>query len=146
MIYLADVQARLEAEVELLAGRIDGAARFGQLMETGQAPQNTPAAFVLPGPITGGKAEAMTGLTVQEIREGVSVVLFVRTTDDVRGERGVAGLTPIARAVAEAIVGWAPEDATGVFTLDRAELVGSSAGTLVYELTFAIDDQLRIAA
>lgn len=146
MIFLADVRARLEAQVGELAGRIEDAARFGQLMEKGQAPQNTPAAFVLPGPIVGSSANTMAGATIQPFRETVMVVLFVRHGDDQRGGRGIAGLTPIARSVVEAIVGWAPDTAVGVFVLERGELVGSAAGTLVYELHFAIEDQLRILA
>ncbi len=146
MIRLSEVHARIEALVGELAGRIGDAARFDQLVEAGQAPQNTPAAFVLPGPIAGGRAQAMSGMFVQDFRETAIVVLFVRATDNPRGDKAIAGLTPLARAVVQAVAGWAPEGAVGVFALDHGEFVGSSRGALVYELRFAIDDQLRIAA
>ena len=44
----------------------------------------------------------------------------------------------------EAIVGWAPENSVGVFRFVRAELVSSSQGTFIYQIDFAIADQLRI--
>lgn len=146
MIRLEDIKARIEDRVDALAGRIEDAARFDVLMQAGQAPQNTPAAFILPGPIVGGRTQAMTGMFVQDFRETAIVALFVRATDNPRGDKAIAGLTPLARALVEAVAGWGPEDAVGVFVLDQAEFVGSSQGALVYELRFGIDDQLRIAA
>ena len=48
MIRLTEVLARLEELVPDLAGRLEGAARFGELVETNHLPQQTPAGFVLP--------------------------------------------------------------------------------------------------
>ncbi len=36
------------------------------------------------------------------------------------------------------------DEAVGVYRLSRGELVSLSAGTLTYQLDFAIEDQLRI--
>lgn len=144
MIRLADIRERLEAQLPEIAGRLGDAASFDKLVANGQAPQNTPAAFVLPGPIRGGASQAMTGLFVQDFRETVVIVLFVRSVDNPRGDKAVAGLTPLARDVVQAVAGWGPTEAPGVFVLEQGEFAGTSQGVLVYELRFAIEDQLRI--
>ena len=44
----------------------------------------------------------------------------------------------------EAVCGWAPDDAIGVFELRSAELVGAKDGALIFQLEFTLNDQLRI--
>ena len=83
---------------------------------------------------------------VQELRETVIVVLFVRVAGDARGGRAIDEVTPLIRQVTEAIAGWAPDDAIGVFTLQSGELAGSQRGHLIYQLDFTLNDQLRIQA
>ena len=46
--------------------------------------------------------------------------------------------------VIEAVCGWAPDDAIGVFELRSAELVGAKDGALIFQLEFTLNDQLRI--
>ncbi|MGB3165637.1 MAG: hypothetical protein WBA68_02560 [Alteraurantiacibacter sp.] len=146
MIRLDEVADRLQAEIEAFASdtRIGNAAQFSTLVEKNQTPQVTPAAFVLPGPLQGGQAQAMTGAFVQNFSETVIVVLFVKVAGDARGGRAIDEITPLIRQVVEAVAGWAPEDAVGVFTLANGELVGSQRGHLIYQLNFALNDQLRI--
>ena len=146
MIRLDDVRDRVKAQVEAFApdSRMGNAAQFSTLVEGNQTPQQTPAAFVLPGPIQGGPVNAMTGAFVQDFRETVILVLFVKVAGDARGGRAIDEITPLIRAVVNAVAGWAPEDATGVFVLGSGELVGSQRGHLIYQLDFALEDQLRI--
>jgi hypothetical protein len=63
---------------------------------------------------------------------------------DALGDRGLDEVTPLVRSVIEAVVGWGPATAPGVFVLSRGELVGSQDSTLIYQLDFSLDDQLRI--
>lgn len=146
MIRIDDVSERLQATVPAFErdNRIGTAAQFSALVEKNQTPQNTPAAFVLPGPLQGGQAQAMAGAFIQSISETVIVVLFVKVAGDARGGRAIDEITPLIRQVVDAVAGWAPDDAVGVFTLGAGELVGSQRGHLIYQLNFTLNDQLRI--
>jgi hypothetical protein len=148
------VRARL-ADVTALAGRIEPAARLSDMMARNQLPQVTPAAFVLPLGLRGGRADAAAGLFRQALTETVGVVLFVRSAGDATGARATEQLVPLRNAVIRRIVGWAPPsdwlaneqgggETVGVFALSRGELLSMQAGMLTYQLDFALDDQLRI--
>lgn len=145
----AAVKERI-ADIELLAGRIGEAASLSDLMARNQAPQVTPAAFVLPLGLRGGRADAATGLFRQDIAETLGVVLFVRSAGDATGAKAGDRLRPLRNDVIRRIVGWAPpsdwleDDTVGVFVLSRGQLLSMSAGMLTYQLDFSVDDQLRI--
>lgn len=140
---IADVITRLEAKVPTLVNRIDGAAQLADLMRRNALPQQTPAAHVLPGGLLGGQAEASTGVFSQMYKQSVGVLLTVRSNDRT-GEKALAGIDTLIFEVIDAIAGWAPADEIGVFELTRGQLVNMSAGTLVYQIDFTINDQLRI--
>ena len=61
-------------------------------------------------------------------------------------------LTPLRDAVIRRIVNWSPrsawgeadEETVGIFRLARGELIDLSAGLLIYQLDFALTDQLRV--
>jgi hypothetical protein len=138
------VKDRLEA-ISALAGRVHGAARLAQLTERGAQAQASTAAFVLPLGLRGGSADAVTGMFRQALDRLVGVVLMVRNVGDATGAAAQAELEPLIEAVIGAIAGWAPDEAIGVYKLARGELVSIAAGTVTYQLDFALDDQLRIA-
>lgn len=145
MIAVADIVTRLNGLVASLNGRIQGAAEFSALMKSNALPTVTPAAFVLPLGLQGGQPDAVTGLFSQMVEQVFGVVLVLRNTDRIGGN----ALAPIDALIAdtiEAIVGWGPDDAVGVFRLTHGDLVSMVAGTMVYQLDVAITDQLRIAA
>lgn len=146
MIRVEAVRARIGSQVPALAGRIDNAGQFAALVERNQLPQITPAAFVLPGGLSGGKPDASAGIFSQDISELVLVVLVVRVAGDARGGKALDTMTPLVNAVVNAVAGWGPSDAPGVYILDRAELVGAKDGALVFQIDFSLADQLRIAA
>lgn len=136
---------RLSADVPALTGRVKGAMDFGRLVEAGQVPPVTPAAFVLPAGIHGGKPVAVTGAFVQDTEEMVSVMLALRV-HEVTGQAGIDPLKALIDAVLVSLCGWAPvPDAQDVLRLLRGALVSLTAGLVVYQLDFAITDQLRIA-
>lgn len=146
MIRVSEVTARVEGRVSALQGRLGNALQFAALVDRDQAPTVTPAGFVLLGPIIGSAADAVVGLFRQSIRETVSIVLFDRHAGDPTGAKIIDQLTPLVRAIVDAVAGWGPDDCPGVFALDRVEPVGVLQGAMLIQLDFSLDDQLRIAA
>ena len=140
---IEEVKARIEAQVPDLAGELREAGEFAELIEKKRLPPRT-GGFVLPGGLRGGAADAATGLFRQAFDEIVKVVLVVRVAGDPLRAKAVAGLVPLVRATIDAVAGWAPDDAIGTFKLAQADLIGASGGALIFEIDFALDDQLRI--
>lgn len=138
------VEQRL-ATVPAIAGRILGALSYAQLRDANQLPQVAPGAFVLPLGLVGGAAPDVSGLFVQSVQRVVGVLLVVRHAGDATGGAGGVQLEPLIEDVIAAITGDAPAGAIGVFELDEGKLLSAAAGTLVYQLAFRINDQLRIA-
>lgn len=139
-----DVITRLQASVTGLR-TIKPAADLVQLMAQNQLPQHTPAAHVVASALTGGAVDSQAGMFRQSIDEQVSVLLSFR---NVQGPGGnvVDQLDTILWAVIEALCGWGPDDVIGTFRLQRGRVVNMAAGTLVYQIDFAIGNQLRILA
>lgn len=144
MIRVDDVAARLEAQVPSLAGLIGGASDFTRMITSGALPQQPKRAFVLPGDLMGGAADAATGKFRQGFVQTVSVALFVRVAADPTGKRGLDEVTPLIRDVVRAIAGWVPDACLGTFVLGRGALVSMEAGSTVYQIDFNLNDQLRI--
>jgi hypothetical protein len=133
--------------VPALAGRIQTAAKFSALLQANQLAQAAltgAAAFVLPIGLIGGAATAATGVFRQQVEWTVGVALVVRAAGDATGADGVVQLTPLIDDVISAIAGWGPDEAVGVYRVSRGELLSLTGGTLIYQLDFSIDDQLRI--
>ena len=145
MIHVDQLASRIEEVVPALAGRFETAARLAALVEAGKAPERTPMAFAMLGALVGGEADMAVGLYRQHFQETVAVVLFERVADDRRGGRAADEITPLVRAVIEAVCGWGPDDSIGgVFTLRLAEFEGFVGGAVVFHIEFALSDQLRI--
>jgi hypothetical protein len=144
MIRLDDVRTRIEGAVPELAGRLGNAGDFANLVETSQLPQVTPAGYVLPGGIQGSEPDVTSGLFRQSFREVVSVILVSRVAGDPLSSKAIDELAPFVRTVVAAVCGWGPADAIGVFQLVQAELVGAKGGALIFQIDFALNDQLRI--
>ena len=137
------VIARLETEVVELAGRVEGAGNLAALTRENRLPQITPAAHVMPAGIRGGKADGGSGTYTQEFAEAISVILTIRDHTP-EAKRVLADLRGFIFRIVAAIAGWLPPGGVSVFTFARAELVGSSKGTFIYQIDFAISVQLRI--
>lgn len=136
---------RLEARVPALSGRVREAAMLAQLMEAGQLPQGGFTAFVLPGALRGGQADAVTGMFRQAIVRTISVMLVMRVAGDAKGTTAMDRIQPVIDATVDAVCGWSPDDAIiGVFQLSGGELTSLTKGTLTYVLDFTVNDQLRI--
>jgi hypothetical protein len=133
------------ASIDGLTGRVHSAAMLSDLLARNALPQVAPAAFVLPLGFRCSKPDVSAGLYRQSIEHLVGVLLVVRSASDATGAAGLVDLDPLIKAVIEKVAGWVPgEDAIGEYFCVRGELVGMPAGTLLYQLDFAIEDQLRI--
>lgn len=143
MIAVGAMIARIASVINVLAGRIEGAAEFAALMKSNALPQVTPAAFVLPLGLQGGQADAAAGAYTQALERVFGVVLVMRNAGRT-GEDALDPLDALIEQTVTALAGWGPADAPGVFRLVRGALVSMAAGTVVYQLDFSISDQVRI--
>lgn len=139
------LQARIEAQVPALAKRVEPVGNLADLMRRNDLPAALPAAHVIPLGLLGGRADAAAGMFQQMYAEAVGVLLYMRGVDGTAGRRQ-GDLRTLAMDVVGAVCGWAPDDTVGVFTLRRGALVDVRSGTMIYQLDFAIDDQLRISS
>lgn len=136
--------ARLQEKVPDLSNRVSGALQIAELMRQNALPQHTPAANVISVGLQGGAPDIASGLYRQMYDEVFGVLLTFRNNDQV-GKAALARVGEVIHAVLNAVAGWAPENALGTFRLVRGTVVTVSAGTLVYQIDFALTDQLRIA-
>lgn len=137
------VISRLKVQVPDLANRVEGAAEFATLRQKKRLPQITPAAHVLPLGFTGGRADAAAGAFTQMIEEVIGVVISVRSAT-ATGARDLPAINALIKAIVAAIAGWSVADEVGVFRVLRGQLIGIEDGTIIYQIDFAISDQLRI--
>lgn len=132
---------RLRDEVSALRS-VEGAASMAALIQSNGLPQQTPAAHVVTLGMQGGDEEAAAGAFVQSYQEVLGVIVTWRTV--VNSDRTVTDVEELIRAIVLAVAGWEPAGAMAPFKLLRGQLVAMNKGTLVYQLDFAIADQLRI--
>ena len=141
---------RLDAVITRLAARattlrsVAGAAELSALLASKALSQQVGiAAFVLPTGLRGGQVTSATQLFVQGVEESVTVLLSMRNAGRT-GDKALLEIGPQITAVLDAICGWGPEDAPGVFKLVRGGSVSLAEGTFTYVIEFSISDQLRI--
>ncbi|WP_295081123.1 hypothetical protein [Tabrizicola sp.] len=140
---IEDLIERLKERVPDFSGRVEGALNWAELKAQGRLPQTTPAANVISVGLQGGTPDAAAGLFRQAYDEVFGVILTFRNNDAV-GRRAFERSEEIKRAVIEAVAGWSPKGVLGTFRLARGTLVAIDAGTLSFQIDFAIGDQLRI--
>lgn len=139
------VAQRLAVQVSDLFS-VQQAAELAALIQANALPQRLPAAFVLPlgFDLKGGEssAGAYTGL----LQDMIGVVLIAESAGDPNAAAAATTIDALKDKVLAAIAGWAPADAIGVFEPLRGRLVSVSAGTVFFQIDFALTNQLRIAA
>jgi hypothetical protein len=140
---ITEVIARLKSRVPDFGNRIEGAMELADLMARKALPQVTPAAHVVPLGMQGGVANSANMFFTQEFDETIGVLITLRTFTATGGKSSDL-LETLKLAVISALAGWAPDTAVGVFRLLRGQMVSMEAGTLVYQIDFALMDQLRI--
>lgn len=139
-----DVIERLKTSVPDLENRVEPIVELAAAMNSGRLPE-TANAIVSPAALRGGASDVGAGIFTQPFVEAVSVLLIARVYDQT-GRRALAALRPLIMAVVEAVAGWAPGDQVGVFSLVRGGVVSLQKGVLLYQIEFAIEDELRITS
>lgn len=148
---LADeLKTRIEAQVAVLAGRVEHALDLVELVGQGALPQSRYAAFVVPvglRPQSGGESAA--GAFTQSLDEVLAVVLVVNSAGDVTGAKAAPRVDELVWQLIQAVAGWAPADLaatlyTGDFRFLRGEVISLTRGAVFYQVEFAIQLQLRI--
>lgn len=137
-----EVITRLKSEVPDLRS-VEGAAEFQQLVDGRVQPQHGLAAYVMPMGMRGETPLDASGEFMQPVSEVVGVVLMMSSTDAL-GQRATQRLSLFLSEVIEAVAGWGPSGALGVFQLLRAQMVSVQGGFLTYQIDFSIPTQLRI--
>ena len=137
------VITRLETLVPELAGRIEGAVDFAELVRSGNLPQHGVSAHVVPLGLRAKPAQTAAGSFVQGYTETLGVILTARS-DTPTGKRILGDIRGFLFQVIEALCGWAPGNEIGVFTLAGGGLSSADRGAFAYRIEFSIDDQLRI--
>jgi hypothetical protein len=150
------VTERLGSAVEGLDGAVDSALSLAEMLARKALPQRAVSAFVIPSGLTGRTAQSSENAFLQDVDETVAIVLVLRSANDVSGERSLPGLSTLVWSVIFALAGWSPEvepdeaatgiDPTGVLELRRGRTLQLSAGTVFYQLDFALMQQIRIVA
>ncbi|WP_163266455.1 phage tail terminator protein [Chelativorans alearense] len=149
---VADLQARIEAEVPQLSGRVQTAAELSELVRRKALPQASPFAFVLPlGLRPQSSGDAAAGAFTQAVEEAYAVVIFARAAGDVTGGKALPTIDEVLWAVVNGVCGWGPDSSTGseaigVFHLSRGQLLSAEAGAVIYQLDFGLLSQVRIIA
>lgn len=136
--------ARLNTKVDALEGRVEPVVELAEMMRSGSLPE-TATAIVSPAGLVGGQGETGSGYFAQPFNETVSVLLIARVYDQT-GRRALERIRPLIMDVVETVAGWAPGDELGVFRLVRGGVVSLRSGVLLYQIEFAIEDELRITA
>lgn len=137
--------ARLKAEVPEYGGRVEAAADLASQMRQNALPGVTPVAHVVPSGLTATGNTEVTGLFRQEVSREITVFVTLRSHDQ-NGRAILDEVDVLIDRTVHAVAGWAPTGDTGVFHLRRARLLSFVAGAAVYEITFALPDQLRITS
>lgn len=140
---LAETLQRIEARVPALVGRVRGAAEFSALVASNDIRQVSAGVYVLAMSLTGGAARASTGAFVQDLDEGLTVILTQRAEDPLGGA-GKDWIATQRDALVAALAGWVPEGSPGAMRLRRGQMLNVARGLLVYQLDFAVPTQLRI--
>jgi len=99
---------------------------------------------VLPLGLRGGSADVISNLYRQMIEEVVGVVIVTEAFGDGTGEAALDTVDALVDLIVNGIAGWAPGDEIGSFRLVSGRLVSLAQGTVIYQIDFAISDQLRI--
>lgn len=141
---LAFVIARLAEHVPELSGRLYLAADLQAILAgAATAPQGV-SAHVLPSGLSARGGESAAGMFTQVVDEVVTVLLVYRYAVQA-GERAAPEIRDMRMKVIAALAGSAPEDTAGDFVFRAARLQPPlQGGTLLDQIDFSIQDQLRI--
>ena len=136
-----DIIDRLKAMVGAVGGRVYPASDYLRLTQTGGEPQQTPAVYVIPTGLQGGKSVGMVGGYRQPVDRLWTLILVLRS--DTVGQRALDQAAQIVDDLVEAMTGWDGNGMVGQFELRRAQLIRSPPGSMAWEITLSIQDLIR---
>lgn len=137
------IRDRIIARVPSLAGKISGATALSAALSNPGTVAGTPVVYLLEGSLDGGEPHSLGPLTIQGLIRRIDVVLFYNTRDPA-GALALDGLGALARAVMDALVGWAELETDAPWLFGSGRWRTFEAGLTSYQLTFTRDDNLRI--
>jgi hypothetical protein len=137
------IKERLQQSVPELGNRVENVAALSVLMRQDVTPHETPAAYLIPLGLDGGPADIISGAYRQMLTVQWGVMLVISYAGDLTGSVSWTDVGHVARSIRHALAGFQPDD-DGILVLKRERLVEIKAGTIFYQLDFAVDEQLRI--
>jgi hypothetical protein len=138
------VAQRIGATVPALTGAIEGIADLAALISAGAMPQREVCAFVVPLGFDDRGGDSAVNAFTQMLDTSVGVVLSIKALGDATARKSLPTIDSLEVAVIATIAGWAPGNVAGVFRVMRGRLVSVEKGLVLYQLDFALTDQLRI--
>lgn len=141
---LGFVMERLADRVPELRGRLYAAADLQAILSGAAAAPQGVSAHVLPAALSARGGESAAGLFTQIVDEVVSVLVVYRHAG-AAGERAAPEIRDMRMRIIAALAGSAPDDTAGDFVFRAARLQPPlPGGTLLDQIDFSIQDQLRI--
>lgn len=144
MTLVVQVATRISDAVPALKDRMDQVAALAALTAEGALPQREIAGFVVPLGFDDRGGQSASGAYTQMLAETLGVILCVKALGDAKAKRAMTTIDTLVGDVMNAVAGWGPADAVGVFTATRGRLVSVTKGLVIYQLDFTLLDQLRI--
>lgn len=138
------VADRLKAEVTQF-GAVELLADLATLVKENALPQQDVSAFVVPLGFDDRGGRSASGIYTQMIATTIGVIVCVKSYGDAAGASKLPALDQLVSAVVDTLAGWAPDDVVGVFEVLRGRLLSVTSGLMIYQVEFALTDQLRIA-
>ncbi len=143
-MFVDEVIARIDGQVPDLANRTKSAADLSTLVSEGSLPQSPVAAFVLPlGFRNTSQGDASANAFTQMLVETIGILLVVRNANDITGAKSLPKFEALIDQLIVEIAGWQPSGAFGVFWVSRGQLISTNDGTVIYQLDFSIQKQVR---
>lgn len=140
------VADRIGDQVTPLTGAIQYIADLASLISANAMPQREVTAFVVPLGFDAGDGQSAVNAHTQMLNRAVGVVLAVKALGDAKAQRAVPTIDSLEQSVIAAVAGWGPDNTAGVFNVLRGRLVSVESGLVLYQIDFALKDQLRIVA
>jgi hypothetical protein len=140
------VADRIWTKVADLAGHVEGIAALAALVAEGALPQHDVCAFVCPLGFDDRGGDSAVNVHTQMLEDAIGVVLCIKARGDAKAKKALPTIDQLTNDVVDAIAGWSPNDAAGVFRVTRGRLLSAEKGLVLYQIDFALLDQLRIVS
>lgn len=131
----SEVVTRLRAEVEALKF-VGEVADLTGLIQNGQLPRQTPAAFVVPVREVAAPHSHGTGRMTQKVNETIAVILVQRSRNDAGGVGKVDSTQSLKHAVQSSLIGFVATNYKTPLEYVSGRLEGLTPDAAMYRLEF----------